>query len=625
MPAFSAPSTLARSCFGGLSRQKSRAWLKQEASPRERPCLSYPKLSIVNSKKTNVDQSNGAVEPARVLLERLFRQTQKLEQKMNKNSAIIETTDLSSSLEVLESDIQAALQAMKRREEGLHSAESKILFDQAELTRAKIDLDRREQLVASSLSNQKKMEQELRQANANLELKAKQIGDLRLLVEEQRWKALSSQATLSAKENEISRLRNELIQKNKEIQSLALEIESRDRLLSEANKVIAKQEGQLREMQRQLQSREDDLAKSLELQKNEEEKLRLAEAKLEKMSTQWLLSQTALKQLAEEAAINSNGIKEATADFTRVCSLLSDVKCELISSQRSIASSRISLQLQSRRLEEKRAELDEECRHVLAHSLKLEDAQAEVQRERTELGGVVGQRDKLRVQLLYERTQVGKLEADLQAEKRCLEEANKKIDSLQRDLQQKTLDFNSAQELLRVTESELDVARVLVKDLRAERASIELYLREKNEMLMENQRKLAELGDEIAQLRELMKVKDDLLMQANGQLQDRGEEVLAVRNELHSTKLKLTAAAMNIEQISQLTDELVVSVKIEGQTEVLPGVDCSLNHLGSMREVEEEGKMTMREAVRIQEVEKELTNLLSLTDKLLKDAGIRCQ
>ncbi|CAA6672565.1 unnamed protein product [Spirodela intermedia] len=672
-----APPRIFRPSLSGPSQQKLPLWLNRNEtslvllrSQRVTRYSQVPTFFTVNNQKTNVGNTNeGAVEPARVLLERLFVQTQKLEEKMNKGSGLIKDYELSNSLEVLESDIQAALLALRRREEDLQNAERKVLFDHAELTQA-----------TSALANQEQMEQDLRTANSDLAFKAREIGDLRLLVEEQRWKIVSSQAALSVKEDELTELRNELIRKNDEIQSIIQEIKSRDQLLKEANKVIEKQEGQLKKIQRELKEREDDLAKSLQLKKVEEGKLRVAESRLEKQGLEWLLTQKALKELAVQASQNINGAKEAREDFRRVSALLSDVKSELISSRKSLASSRKILVAQVHQLEKKKAELQEESLSVTSYSKSLEDAQLEVENERAKLGVVVAQRDKLRMQLLSERTRIDKMEEELRAEKCRLERANREIDSLQKDLQQKTLDFNRAQDLLQAKESELDGARLQIQDLKSEQASVELILKEKDEILWDTQQKLADLSSEIVDLRGLMKSREDLLLQTTGQLQEKEEHALVMKHELDDTKAKFSEAVTIVEQISQLTDKLVVNA---GGPQVNPGADFGkqeqletelkvkemecraarralavkdeeLESVHRQLETKEEEMQKMKELLwqdrsraelpvekagdreefskadmnpkiekgSIDRVERELTNLLSLTHKLLREARI---
>lgn len=103
----------------------------------------------------------GEAEPARVLLERIFAQTQKLEQQINNDSRLSEDEGLYLDLEALESDLQVALYALKVKEEALLHAEDVVLQDQSELDKVKLELEQRRRELDSSYAWQKDVEEEL--------------------------------------------------------------------------------------------------------------------------------------------------------------------------------------------------------------------------------------------------------------------------------------------------------------------------------------------------------------------------------------------------------------------------------------------------------------------------------
>lgn len=78
----------------------------------------------------------------------------------------------------------------------------------------------------------------------------------------------------------------------------------------------------------------------MKLQEIKQEKPKVAEINLEKQTMRWLFAQEELKKLAEEASKNGILTHETSDDFGRVKKVLANVRSELISSQKALASSR---------------------------------------------------------------------------------------------------------------------------------------------------------------------------------------------------------------------------------------------------------------------------------------------
>jgi hypothetical protein len=139
--------------------------------------------SVLNNRKSSVS-GNGATEPARILLERLFAQTQKLEEQMSRNSRHPQDVQLGFNLETLECDLHAALAALKKKEEDLQDAERLVFLEHLELNRTKEELEQREEKTAAACSRYKKIEEELKQANVDLASQASHIEHLKLQLRE---------------------------------------------------------------------------------------------------------------------------------------------------------------------------------------------------------------------------------------------------------------------------------------------------------------------------------------------------------------------------------------------------------------------------------------------------------
>ncbi|KAK4388648.1 PX domain-containing protein EREL1 [Sesamum angolense] len=199
-------------------------------------CLFFPTffsspLSVLESRRSSSISDNGATEPTRVLLERLFAQTQKLEEQIGRDPRSSHAAELGVNLGKLESDLHAALAALKKKEEDLQDAERKVLSEYNEINRARKDLERREGDIVAARMKQETLEEELRQANIDLASQATEIGDLKLHLKERDQEISASQSACSAKEEEIIKMKHELMKKSEEAVIAEAELRSMARLL----------------------------------------------------------------------------------------------------------------------------------------------------------------------------------------------------------------------------------------------------------------------------------------------------------------------------------------------------------------------------------------------------------
>ncbi|KAB2637660.1 autophagy-related protein 23-like [Pyrus ussuriensis x Pyrus communis] len=357
---------------------------------------------VLNNRKLSISD-NGASEPARILLERLFAQTQKLEERMSRNSRHPQDVQLGLNLEILESDLHAALAALKN-EEDLQDAERKVFFEH-------------------------------------------------------------SRSSLSLKEEELEQMRNELLNKREEAAKSKAELESKAHLLNEAN---------------------------------------------------------------EEASRHLRETNETLEDFRRTKKLLADVRLELVSSQKSLASSRKKM---------------EEQKNVMSCLKTLRDAQIQVQSERA----------KLKVELSMEKELMEELQEVLKKERYSLDQAINGISSLQNKLTRKTIGNVEA--------------KLEIQHLKSEWDSINVILDEKDSGLLNARNKLEEVNKEIAELKMLLDSKEDQLIQATALLKEKDECVKMMQNELNNTKLKYSEVETVVERIVELTNKLVIPIKDEDYNE----------------------------------------------------------
>uniref|UniRef100_A0A6I9QC29 Myosin-11 n=2 Tax=Elaeis guineensis var. tenera TaxID=51953 RepID=A0A6I9QC29_ELAGV len=542
-------------------KQRFLVSLKAQKKINCRPLIIRSALKKLQSDVSNGD--NGATEPARVLLERLFTKTQKLEEMVNRDSSLSDDAELNMNLEILESDLQAALSVLRKKEEDLQDAERRVLVEQTKLNLTKQDLERQEEEITTAFDKQLQMEEDLKKANSDLASQASQIGDLKLLVEEQGVKIASLQVSLSQKEDLLEKLEKELMMKNEEARTLSSAISSKEQLLYESNEVIRQQETKIEELQQDIKEKEHDLAESLNMTKAEEERIKVLEATLEKQTVEWLQAQKELKELTEQASQSIDDMKESFEDFQRVRSLLAAVRLELISSQEFLASSRRKMEDQAYQFEKLVAEINEQKSVVMSYSENLKVAQIDVENKRSELTAAHAQCKELETQLSVEKENIDCLQQELSRERASLEQKTQKVALLQNELRDKELAYSDTQNLLQVKESELVEASLQIQHLKSEKASVQLILQEKDNDYFNAQKKLAEVNHDIAELKKLINSKEQQLIQTTTRLQEKEEKIQIMQHELDNTKLKYSEATSIVQRIAQLTNKLVISVKDE--------------------------------------------------------------
>lgn len=513
--------------------------------------------------KLTDDSRNMAIGPAGALIERVLTKARELEEMLSKNPSLSVNDEICVNIGLLEADLHAALSALRKKEEDLEEAERRILHEQAKLRQTKMDLERRELEIVAELAKQKQIEEDLKMANSNLASQYRQFKDLKLLVEDQSKKITDLHASLSLKEDEMCKLREELRKKDEDAEIMNSEIESKKQLLDETTEIIRKQEETIKDLQEQVIEKEHDLSESLQLQEVERERVKIIEAALEKQTMEWLLAQEEVKSLAAQLSMQMKDAKEASEDFKRVKALLSDLRSELISSQKTFASSQKKMEDRALLLEKEVAELQEQKLLVMSYTENLKDAQQEVEGERTKLRAAAAQFEELKSRLLDERKMVLHLKEEVHRERTAFEQQTQEITLLRKELLEKELDYSSANKLLQVKESELEEARLIIEEMKSEQASIQRLLQEKGADLLKAQKALAEVHNDIVDLQKLLTSKEQQLVQVTMTLTEKEDHIFITQHELEDTKIKFSEAISLMEKISQLSNKLVVSAKNE--------------------------------------------------------------
>ncbi|KAJ4869353.1 Myosin heavy chain-related protein [Raphanus sativus] len=281
--------------------------------------------SVLNNTRPSFND-NGTAEPSKVLLDKLFARTQELEGQTSQNSVYPPPDEPLSYSSSLESELQAALMALLKREEDLHDAERKVLSEKKKLNRAKEGLEKRERVIAEASSKHESLQEELKRANVELASQAREIEELKHKLRERDEELAAMRSSLTFKERELDRMRVEISIKSKE---------------------------------RALKEKEEELEVSIAAKKLEGEKLRETEASLRKQTEEWLVAQVEVSKLQEVTVKRLGEANETMEDFRRVKKLLTDVRFELVSSREALLSSRAQMGEKELLLEKQLEELED--------------------------------------------------------------------------------------------------------------------------------------------------------------------------------------------------------------------------------------------------------------------------
>lgn len=551
--------------------------------------------SVLNNTRPSFND-NGTAEPSKVLLDKLFARTQELDGQTDENSVYPYSTPGG-----IESELQAALMALLKREEDLQDAERKVLSEKKKLNRAKEGLEKRERVIVEASLKHESLQEELKRANVELASQAREIEELKHKLRERDEELAAMRSSLTFKERELDRMRVEISIKSKEVSVASFEFENKSQLLSQANEIVKRQEDEIQALQRALKEKEEELEVSMAAKRLEQEKLRETEANLKKQTEEWLVAQDEVSKLQEKTVKRLGEANETMEDFRRVKKLLTDVRFELVSSREALLSFRAQMGEKELLLEKKLEELDEQRRSVLSYMQSLRDGRSEVESERVKLRVAEAKNFALEQEISLQKESLEELREELKKERSLLEQAMLDISTIQDELDKKTNEFQVSQNVLQEKESSLVEAKLEIQHLKSEQASLELLLQEKDEELTEARNKLEEVNREVTELKMLMINREDELMQATELLKEKDVHLNRIEDELGSSKLQVSEAEMVVERIAELTSRLVMSTtkdQISVDTMLEPHVDYGVENKRLVMELN-----FTRENLRLKEME----------------------
>ncbi|XP_071694615.1 uncharacterized protein [Rutidosis leptorrhynchoides] len=550
-------SSSSKFCFVRSDKFNQRNLVSKTKGRSQSACVIK---SVINNNKSSINDDE-AVEPARILLERLFVQSQKLEEKIGKDSNGHHDIELVLNLGKLESDLQSALTVLRKKEEDLEAAENDILSEYIELNQAKEELSKREEVVKSNLLKLEELENGLKQANLDLASQAAEIKNLKLQLEKQDKEVTTAQSAILLKEIELNVMVEELRMKSEVAENTESELRSKSKLLNETKEILSKQTVEIQELRETLQQKDEKLQTLMTRLGFEEEKVKDFESNLEKQTMDWLVAQEEMKTLTEEASKHTVEVNVFLEEFTNVKKLLDDVRSELISSQKSLTLSRKKMEDQQEILEKDLSKLEQHRESVFLYAKSLKNAEVEVESERIKLGLAEARNQELERDLSMDKDLISELQNCLNEEKLSLKQATEELLVVRDELDRKTLEYGSMQNVLESKESELVEAKLEIQRLKSEQSFLDVMLKEKESELFDAQKMLSEVNQEILNLKTILINRESELTEATMMLNERDEQVETIQHDLNETNLKYSETTSVVESIVELTNKIVSSIK----------------------------------------------------------------
>ncbi|CAN6918726.1 unnamed protein product, partial [Brassica oleracea] len=546
--------------------------------------------SVLNNTRPSFNDNGTAEEPSKILLDKLFARTQ---EQTNENSVYPPY----SSLGGLESDLQAALMALLKREEDLQDAERK---EKLRETEANLKKQTEEWLVAQEEVSkfQEETVKRLGKANETME----DFKRVKKLLTDVRFELISSrEALLSSREQ-----------------------------MGEKEVLLEKQLEELEEQRRSVLSYMQSLRDACGEVESERVKLRVAEAKNFALEREISIQKELIEELREELKKERSLLKQAMHDVSTIQDELDKRTKEFQVSQNLLQekeSSLVEAKLEIQHLKSEQASLELLLQEKDEEFTEARNQLEEVNREVKELKMIMRTREDQLTQateLLKEKdVHLNRIEGELGSSKIQASEAEMVVERIAELTSRLVQDQMQQQPLEKQPYGDYGMEnKRLVMELNFTRENLRL----KEMEVLAAQRALTLKDEEInvlmgrleAKEREVKKLKEEtvndgedlkmLYALAQERIEGRTMGDLAIEKlQLEAVQLEVEAATSALQKLAEMSTELLtqadMSVEADSDFFVLP---------------ENEN----RSADCIAEVKSEVGRLWSLTERLLENAGV---
>jgi chromosome segregation ATPase len=518
---------------------------------------------VLNKSSGKAGANGGSVDPARVALERLFEQAHLYEARMS-DPMYSQESGLEHVVNELEVDLDAALNALREKEEELQVAEQTVKADQWEVQIARSALQQREEeLEAASRSHSGKRD-ELKCVNQQLVLKGEELQSVLKIVKEKEIELYHAQEALGRKQEELNRSRNSLLEKDDVLANTASKLKLKDLELQQANELLSKQLIDLEFLRASLLAKENELQRSDKEKCWRQEKLEKTEAELEKRMEACLAAEEDLKTLEHDVMSCRERGKVTATELSQVKILLSGVQMDLDNSQMAVAEFWQAVDEQQKLIEHQHQDLTSHKSMLTSYETSLKAAAIELEKEKQQTTLATAMHENLKDQLKKESQEIEALQSAFSKEKALLQDSMQEVHSLKRELQQRDSSLSDTLLKLQLKETELVGAKLELQQVKSELSCVKLTLTQKDMDLQAAQRAVQELQMEVTQVRSLLQTKEDQLARVTLLLHEKEEEVTSLRLDLDNNHTQLSQATSIVNQLRELSQALVNSTGNQG-------------------------------------------------------------
>jgi chromosome segregation ATPase len=543
----------AKVCFGTHQWQQRRGFVVKSVLDKS--------SGEVNSSSSSGGSSS--VDPGRAALERLFEQAHLHEVRMS-DPMYIQESGLEHVVSELEVDLNAALNALRAKEEELWLAEQMLKADQREVQIARTVLHHREKELEAASSSHSGKRDELKLVHQELVLKGEELQSVQMVVKEKEAELHNAQEALGRKQEELNRYRHSLLEKDDILANTTSEIKLKDLELQQANELISKQLIDLEFLRASLLDKENELQRSDKEKQWKQEQLEKTEAELEKRVKACVAAEEDLKALEQDLASHKARGKLTATELSQVKILLSEVQADLDNSRASVAELRQAVEDQHKLIQLQHQDLASHKSMLTSYETSLKAAKVELEKEKQQAVVAKAVHENLKDQLKKESQEVEVLQSALSKEKALLQASMQEVHALKIDVQQRDSSLSDTVLKLQLKETELVGVRLEIQQVKSELTSVKLTLSKKDMDLQAAQRSVHELQMEVTHVRGLLHAKEEQLAEVTSLLQEKEEEVMNLRLDLDNSHTQLSQATSVVQQITELSQALVDSTGRQG-------------------------------------------------------------
>lgn len=507
---------------------------------------------------TSGQNNKEPLEPARAALERLFSQAQRHEERKLDPDYATET-ELEDAVAQIEKDLEAALGALRMKEEQLRDAENLLKEDRFELQKAKANFAQREKRLEAMQMEESGRQGEIGRLKKEVGRMAQDLKSANEMIKEKERQVKVAHAALAKVEEDFRKANSLLLERDQTLLKLTNQLNVSQKELKLASEREEEREVELKNLASLVKTQEVELKASREALKVKEVKLRETEKDIKARTDAWLGAQEEMKILERDLQ-NSKSMEGMTQwELENAKTLLADVQQELYASQHAVNRFRHDISEQKDYLGKSDKELESQRAVLRMRELELAQARREVYNSKEQLRLARAGYDRVSKKLQEQQQETDRMQVALTAGKEAVKDTISEMNTFKKQIRQKDAIISDAELQVHLKEAQRVGLKLELQQVRSELLIAHTTLGEKSTELESATRQVASLQAELVQVKGRLKEKEEELAKMSALLAEKDCTIAAMRADLTFSNEKLSEATSVVEQIAALSKSLAQS------------------------------------------------------------------